>query len=74
MPTAETKIQPHDLTYSKRGITAMDALQIELAKLRRDSSLSQSLTDVDEIIAQLERAREVIVEGIVHPEPYLRLY
>jgi hypothetical protein len=42
----------------------MDALQLELAKLRRDANLTQSIEDVDKIIAQLERAREAIVEGI----------
>jgi hypothetical protein len=42
----------------------MDALQIELAKLRRDANLSQSIQDVDKIIAQLENARESIVLGM----------
>ena len=41
----------------------MDALQIELAKLRRDANLSQSIHDVDKIIEQLEHARESIVSG-----------
>jgi hypothetical protein len=44
----------------------MDAIQIELAKLRRDSSLSQSITDVDQLIEQLERARETIVESMAY--------
>ncbi|KAL2063723.1 hypothetical protein VTL71DRAFT_5528 [Oculimacula yallundae] len=39
----------------------MDHLQIELAKLRRDANLKQSMDDVDKIIAQLENARETIV-------------
>ena len=43
---------------------AMDALQIELAKLRRDANLTQSIQDVDKIIAQLENARETIVSGM----------
>jgi hypothetical protein len=42
----------------------MDVLQIELAKLRRDANLSQSISDVDLIIEQLERARETIVESM----------
>jgi hypothetical protein len=42
----------------------MDALQLELAKLRRDANLSQSIQDVDKIIAQLENARESIVLGM----------
>ncbi len=41
----------------------MDVLQVELAKLRRDANLSQSIQDVDSIIEQLERAREAIVAG-----------
>jgi len=41
----------------------MDALQKELAKLRRDGNLKQSLQDVDKIIEQLERARQTIVAG-----------
>lgn len=42
----------------------MDALQIELAKLRRDSNLDQSIQDVDKIIEQLEKAREAVVAGM----------
>jgi E3 ubiquitin-protein transferase RMND5 len=41
----------------------MDALQIELAKLRRDANLTQSIQDVDKIIEQLEMARESIIAG-----------
>lgn len=41
----------------------MDLLQIELAKLRRDANLKQSMDDVDKIIEQLEKARETIIEG-----------
>ena len=41
----------------------MDHLQIELAKLRRDANLKQSMDDVDKIIEQLERARETIIAG-----------
>jgi len=41
----------------------MDHLQIELAKLRRDANLKQSMEDVDKIIEQLERARETIIAG-----------
>jgi len=41
----------------------MDVLQIELAKLRRDAKLKQSIEDVDKIIEQLERARGTIVAG-----------
>lgn len=41
----------------------MDALNLELAKLRRDANLSQSIEDVDKIIEHLERARESIVQG-----------
>lgn len=41
----------------------MDILQLELAKLRRDGNLAQSIQDVDKIIEQLERAREAIVTG-----------
>ena len=41
----------------------MDLLQIELAKLRRDANLSQSIQDVDKIIEQLEKARETIAAG-----------
>ncbi|KAF4635026.1 hypothetical protein G7Y89_g3093 [Cudoniella acicularis] len=40
----------------------MDALQVDLAKLRRDANLTQSIEDVDKIIEQLEKAREAIVE------------
>ncbi|KAK0128156.1 hypothetical protein ONS95_000139 [Cadophora gregata] len=39
----------------------MDHLQIELAKLRRDANLKQSMDDVDKIIEQLEKARETII-------------
>ncbi|KAH8813264.1 CTLH/CRA C-terminal to lish motif domain-containing protein [Xylogone sp. PMI_703] len=41
----------------------MDALQLELAKLRKGANLvdSQSISDVDSIIESLERARETIV-------------
>lgn len=42
----------------------MDSLQVELAKLRRDANLSQSIEDVDSIIEELERAREAIVAGM----------
>ncbi len=41
----------------------MDHLQIELAKLRRDANLKQSMDDVDKIIEQLEKARETIIAG-----------
>jgi hypothetical protein len=59
------------LSTRKRGLPggvgdnlAMDALQIELAKLRRDANLTQSIHDVDKIIKQLENARESIVSGM----------
>ncbi|KAI9047834.1 hypothetical protein LZ554_008542 [Drepanopeziza brunnea f. sp. 'monogermtubi'] len=39
----------------------MDQLQIELAKLRRDANLQQSMDDVDRIIEQLEKARDTIM-------------
>ncbi|KAH8596565.1 CTLH/CRA C-terminal to lish motif domain-containing protein [Bisporella sp. PMI_857] len=39
----------------------MDTLQLELARMRRDANLKQSVDDVDKIIEQLERARETIV-------------
>lgn len=59
------------LSTQKRGLPggvgdnlAMDALQIELAKLRRDANLTQSIHDVDRIIKQLENARESIVSGM----------
>lgn len=42
---------------------AMDNLLIELAKLRRDSNLTESIQDVDKILEQLEAARESIVQG-----------
>ena len=42
----------------------MDALQIELAKLRRDANLKQSIHDVDQIIEQLEKARRTIETGM----------
>jgi hypothetical protein len=42
----------------------METLQLELAKLRRDANLTQSIEDVDKIIAQLEKARESIVAGM----------
>lgn len=42
----------------------MDVLQVELAKLRRDANLGQTIQDVDKIIEQLERARETIVAGM----------
>ena len=45
------------------GQIAMDSLQDELAKLRRDASLSQSIQDVDKIIQQLEKARGTIEAG-----------
>jgi len=41
----------------------MDNLQIELAKLRRDANLTESIEDVDKILEQLEAAREQIVQG-----------
>ncbi|TVY56972.1 LisH domain-containing protein [Lachnellula cervina] len=40
----------------------MDNLLIELAKLRRDSNLTESIQDVDKILEQLEAARESIVQ------------
>lgn len=46
----------------------MDAIQIELAKLRKDGNLKQSIDDVNKIIEQLERARETIVAGMWHLE------
>ena len=42
----------------------MDVLQVELAKLRKDANLTQSIEDVDKIIEQLERARESIFTGM----------
>jgi hypothetical protein len=48
----------------------MDVLQVELAKLRRDATLTQSIHDVDKIIEQLENARESIAAGM----PTLRLF
>lgn len=42
----------------------MDALQVELAKLRRDANLKKSIDDVDSIIAQLEAARGTIAAGM----------
>ena len=41
----------------------MDVLQVELAKLRRDANLKQSIEDVDKIIQQLEKARDTIAAG-----------
>jgi len=41
----------------------MDNLQIELAKLRRDANLTESIQDVDKVLEQLEAAREAIVQG-----------
>jgi len=41
----------------------MDSLLIELAKLRRDANLTESIQDVDKILEQLEAARESIVQG-----------
>lgn len=41
----------------------MDALQDELRKLQRDASYTQSITDVEKIIQQLETAREAIAAG-----------
>ncbi|TVY42450.1 LisH domain-containing protein [Lachnellula subtilissima] len=40
----------------------MDNLLIELAKLRRDANLTESIQDVDKILEQLEAARESIVQ------------
>jgi hypothetical protein len=54
----------------------MDILNNDLAKLRNDANLEQSIRDVDKIIEQLERAREQIVEskkassGRVKPPTY----
>ena len=45
----------------------MDVLQVELAKLRRDANLSQSIEDVDKIIEQLESTREAIIAGMKLP-------
>jgi hypothetical protein len=45
------------------GQIAMDSLQDDLAKLRRDANLSQSIADVDKIIQQLEKARGTIEAG-----------
>ncbi|RKF78971.1 LisH domain-containing protein C29A3.03c [Golovinomyces cichoracearum] len=39
----------------------MDALETELAKLQKDTNLKKSVDDVDAIIEQLEKAREIIV-------------
>ena len=50
----------------------MDALQLELAKLRKDGNLTQSIEDVDKIIEQLERAREAIVAG--KKGPFLQVW
>jgi hypothetical protein len=52
----------------------MDVLQIELAKLRRDATLSRSISDVDLIIEQLERARETIVESMQFPSRIITRY
>lgn len=41
----------------------MDALELELARLQRDATLSQSIEDVDKILAQLLEARESIATG-----------
>jgi tetrahydromethanopterin S-methyltransferase subunit B len=38
-------------------------LKNDLAKLRSDASLQQSIQDVDKIIEQLERTREQIMES-----------
>ncbi|KFX98171.1 hypothetical protein V495_03898 [Pseudogymnoascus sp. VKM F-4514 (FW-929)] len=38
----------------------MDALQLELARLQKDASLSQSIEDVDKVLEQLCNAREAI--------------
>jgi hypothetical protein len=50
----------------------MDVLQLELAKLRKDGNLTQSIQDVDKIIEQLERARESIVAGRESRFPQIR--
>jgi len=49
----------------------MDTLQVELAAMRREANLSQSIQDVDKIIEQLERARESIVSGMASFSPYV---
>jgi hypothetical protein len=41
----------------------MDALELELARLQRDVTLSQSIGNVDKILAQLVEARESIAAG-----------
>jgi hypothetical protein len=41
----------------------MDALQLELARLQKDASLSQSIEDVDKVLEQLCNAREAIAAG-----------
>ena len=54
----------HTMNHHRSAASgAMDVLQVELAKLHRDANLTQSIEDVDNIIAQLERARESIVAG-----------
>lgn len=41
----------------------MEVLENALAKLSRDSTLSQSVSDVDNILSQLVAAREAISAG-----------
>ena len=41
----------------------MDGLQLELAKLQKDANLGQTISDVDKIIEQLEKARDTITAG-----------
>lgn len=41
----------------------MDVLESELARLKKDANLSQSIEDVDKILEQLCRVRETIAAG-----------
>lgn len=51
----------------------MDVLETELARLRRDATLSQSIEDVDKILEQLCGARESIAAGEILSHSLLHL-
>lgn len=48
----------------------MDTIQIELARMAKGASLTQSIEDVDKILEQLVSAREVIANGMAIILPF----
>jgi hypothetical protein len=45
----------------------MNALDVELTRLRKEATLQKSVDDVDRILDELMRAREAIATGLGQP-------